>query len=157
LSTPEALALDRRGDILYVLNQGILRMFSARDGSFQGTIADAAGGGQFTSVCAERAGDSDGDGVADDEENRLGTNRRSADTDGDGLRDGFEVRNGLDPRSPADAHEDPDGDGLDNLGEQAAGTLPRVADTDADGLSDGQEVLVTGTDPLDPDTDHDGL
>ena len=157
VGTAESLALDRRGETLYVLHQGVIKMYSARDGSFQGTIADAAAGGLFHSVCAARAGDSDGDGLADDEESRLGTNRRSIDTDGDGLRDGFEARNGLDPRSPADAHDDPDGDGLDNRGEQAAGTLPRVPDTDADGLNDGQEVLVAGTDPLDPDTDDDGV
>ena len=154
--TAEALALDRRGELLYVLHQGVLKIYGTHDGSFQGTIAGAESG-QVFAVCAARAGDSDGDGLADDEESRLGTDRRSADTDGDGLLDGFEARNGLDPRSPGDAHDDPDADGLDNLGEQGAGTLPRVPDTDADGLNDGQEVLVAGTDPLDPDTDDDGV
>ncbi|MEX0863255.1 MAG: hypothetical protein WD269_00095, partial [Acidimicrobiia bacterium] len=37
------------------------------------------------------------------------------------------------------------------------GTDPLDPDTDDDGLSDGDEVNVHGTDPLDPDTDDDGL
>ncbi|MFN2338954.1 MAG: hypothetical protein ABR544_08300 [Gammaproteobacteria bacterium] len=34
---------------------------------------------------------------------------------------------------------------------------PRCADTDDDGLSDHDEIFVVGTDPLDPDTDGDGI
>jgi hypothetical protein len=37
------------------------------------------------------------------------------------------------------------------------GTDPLDADSDDDGLSDGDEVNVHGTDPLDADTDDDGL
>ena len=41
--------------------------------------------------------DTDGDGLTDVEERRLGTDPRMADTDGDGLPDGDEVRFGSDP------------------------------------------------------------
>jgi hypothetical protein len=37
------------------------------------------------------------------------------------------------------------------------GTEPLDPDTDGDGLSDGDEVNVVGTDPLDPDHDGDGV
>jgi hypothetical protein len=37
------------------------------------------------------------------------------------------------------------------------GILPEEADPDDDGLSSEEELLETGTDPLDPDTDKDGL
>ena len=52
---------------------------------------------------------------------------------------------------------DIDGDGLDAAAEGAAGTDPLDPDTDDDGLNDGDEVNTHGTDPLDPDTDDDGL
>jgi len=52
---------------------------------------------------------------------------------------------------------DDDGDGLTNDEEVVIGTDPLDPDTDNDGLSDGEEVIVIGTDPLDPDTDDDGL
>lgn len=69
--------------------------------------------------------DSDGDGLTDETERRLGTNRTLADTDGDGLNDSRE---------------------------RALGTKPTIADTDDDGLGDGAEVLATdtlpGADPL---------
>ena len=51
--------------------------------------------------------DSDGDGLTDDEERRLGTNPFNPDTDGDGILDGDEVRLGLDP-----LRADTDGDGI---------------------------------------------
>lgn len=41
--------------------------------------------------------DTDGDGLSDQEEIRLGTNPKMADTDGDGFLDGDEIRNGFDP------------------------------------------------------------
>ncbi|MDG1478496.1 MAG: MYXO-CTERM sorting domain-containing protein [Myxococcota bacterium] len=52
---------------------------------------------------------------------------------------------------------DSDGDGLTNEEEDALGTDPLDADTDGDGLSDGDEVNDYTTDPLDSDTDADGL
>ncbi len=52
---------------------------------------------------------------------------------------------------------DTDGDGLTDAEEVTLGTDPLDSDSDDDGLSDGDEVLTVGTDPLDPDTDSDGV
>jgi outer membrane protein OmpA-like peptidoglycan-associated protein len=52
---------------------------------------------------------------------------------------------------------DPDGDGLTNKEERGYGTNPLNPDTDGDGLRDGEEVRKYLTDPLNPDTDGDGL
>ena len=98
--------------------------------------------------------DTDGDGLMDYIEERLGTNPKNPDTDGDGLLDGEEVnKHGTDPLKP-----DTDGDGLTD-GDEAKkhNTDPLKVDTDADGLTDGEEVLKYGTDPLKTDTDGDGL
>jgi len=74
--------------------------------------------------------DTDGDGLTDIEEARLGTNPLNPDTDGDGLTDYEEV--------------------------MIYGTDPLNPDTDGDGLTDYEEVMIYGTDPLNPDTDGDG-
>ncbi|MDH7516383.1 MAG: hypothetical protein QHI48_10990 [Bacteroidota bacterium] len=96
--------------------------------------------------------DTDGDGLRDDEEIRLGTSPLQADTDGDGLSDGEEIRSfGSDPLA-----RDTDGDGIDDRMERMIGTCPRLADTDGDGLNDREE-LARGTDPRNRDTDQDGL
>jgi len=103
--------------------------------------------------------DSDGDGVGDNGDAFPNDPHESADTDGDGignnadldddgdgLLDAFEVANGFDPLVPGDENADPDADGLDNLGEQAAGTDPLDPDSDGDGVSDGDEVA-SGANP----------
>lgn len=100
--------------------------------------------------------DTDGDGLLDGWESSYGTNPLVADTDGDGLPDGDEVFNNLNPRVN-DSYQDNDGDGLTNLEEIAAGTRPDKADTDDDGISDYDEIYVYFTDPLNPDTDGDGV
>ena len=52
---------------------------------------------------------------------------------------------------------DSDRDGLSDADEFILGTNPLDPDTDHDGVPDGVEVLVAHTDPLDDDTDDDGL
>lgn len=52
---------------------------------------------------------------------------------------------------------DPDGDGLDTDTETTLGTDPLNADTDGDGITDGDEVNVEHTDSLNPDTDGDSI
>lgn len=52
---------------------------------------------------------------------------------------------------------DPDRDGLLTKEERRIGTDPLNPDTDGDGLTDGEEVRRYKTDPLNPDTDGDGL
>lgn len=78
------------------------------------------------------------------------------DSDADGLRDDWENRyfGNLDQTATGDA----DNDGLSNAGEFGADTNPLDEDTDGDGLSDGQEVNVLHTDPLRvQDSDGDGI
>ena len=69
--------------------------------------------------------DSDGDGIPDIIENRIGANPSLYDTDGDGMSDGDEVR---------------------------YATNPLLADTDGDGVNDHQEAMILFTDPKDPDS-----
>ncbi|MBI4639160.1 MAG: hypothetical protein HY731_00595, partial [Candidatus Tectomicrobia bacterium] len=78
------------------------------------------------------------------------------------LNDEIEVRaNGaLVGRFPTEVR-DSDGDGISDLEESVPGmddlvTDPLNADTDGDGLNDGDEIA-RGTNPLNPDTDQDGL
>ncbi len=52
---------------------------------------------------------------------------------------------------------DPDGDGLDTDAETALGTDPLNHDSDGDGISDGDEVNTTHTNPFEPDSNGDGM
>ncbi len=102
--------------------------------------------------------DSDGDGLNDEEEAAAGTEPDNPDTDGDGVSDGDADPDGggpivAGPDSEPFVDNDQDGDGLLNSEETQAGddgyiTDPLDADTDNDGVDDGQEML-DGTDPLD--------
>jgi hypothetical protein len=103
------------------------------------------------------------------------TNPIDPDTDHGGVRDGSEDPNHngkiddgeLDPNDPADDVTPPvdtDGDGLSDDEEKHLGTNPMDADSDDDGLLDGEEpnpsVDTDGDgliNPLDPDSDDDGL
>lgn len=111
---------------------------------------DRIGGGDGGPCASKALYDSDGDGINDDDERRLGTDPLNPDSDGDGISDADERRAGTDPTKA-----DSDGDGLTDTEEAELGTDPRNADMDGDGLSDGEE-LDRDTDPLDDDTDGDG-
>jgi hypothetical protein len=69
------------------------------------------------------------------------------------MPDGWEVQYGLDPLVD-DAGVDSDGDGLSNLDEYQNGTDPLDDDTDGDGMPDGWEVQY-GLDPLVDDAQED--
>ena len=95
--------------------------------------------------------DSDADGLSDQYEVILGTERYLADTDGDGIDDAIEIGN--DPNSPLDTDNDSiidaldfddDNDGLPTILENK--TL-KYSDIDGDGLKNH----------LDPDSDNDGV
>jgi outer membrane protein OmpA-like peptidoglycan-associated protein len=129
-------------------------------------------------VGLDRDADDDGDGLSNGEEIDLGTDPREADSDGDGIPDGTEVR-GENPTDPLDPDSDDDllcdgprsvpevctaGEDTNANGRRDPGeTDPNNRDTDGGTVPDGIEVLVQGTDPLDPsddiqvDPDDDGL
>lgn len=102
--------------------------------------------------------DGDGDGVGDacdafpsdpgesrDTDGDLIGDNADEDDDGDLLPDTWELTYLHDPLDPADADADHDRDGLTALEELEAGTDPLNADTDGDGLLDGADP-----DPLAP-------
>jgi uncharacterized protein (TIGR03382 family) len=87
------------------------------------------------------AGDLDGDGVANQYEERDGTDPTRVDTDGDGVDDGVEGSNDFDEDGTIDAlDDDSDGDGISDA-------LEGDVDTDRDGVPDR----------LDDDSDGDAL
>ncbi|MFN0158533.1 MAG: OmpA family protein [Bacteroidota bacterium] len=111
-------------------------------------------GAGFTVLGESGSADPDGDGLTNDEEKALGTDKRNADSDGDGLKDGQEVK----ATSTNPLKADTDGDSLSDGNEvNLHKTNPNAADSDADGLSDGEEVNTTKTDALKMDTDGDQL
>ena len=115
--------------------------------------------------------DSDLDGLSDEEERRQGTDPLSRDTDGDGVHDGVEAKLGLSPDvldvpevcaslSEALWRLDRDLDGLNECEERLVGSDPSLTDSDGDDLPDGLE-LSRGTDHLNADSaldfDEDGV
>jgi len=118
-------------------------------------IADLWEGG--TTDFSDEPVDTDGDGVPD---------YLDDDSDGDGIPDAEEAGDGALWEAPRDtdgdgifdfADTDSDGDGLSDADEvNLYGTDPLSDDTDNDGYTDGAEVL-TGADPLDPDSVIDGV
>ncbi len=113
-----------------------LNAAEAADDSFQDRAPDADFGRPYTLTAGPAAGE-DNPGP-------------SGDSDNDGLPDDWENTHFGDLNQSTDG--DPDGDNLTNAGEFTHGTDPNNADTDGDGWSDGDEVLVHGTDPLDPES-----
>jgi len=89
--------------------------------------------------------DSDGDGIADADEDELGTDPLAADSDGDGLGDMVET---LISFNPLKRNEKP------KVCSQVDG--PPYADLDSDQLNDCEEMLL-GTDMSLPDTDGDAV
>jgi hypothetical protein len=109
--------------------------------------------------------DFDNDGLTDQQEEQLGTERYLADTDGDGISDGVEVGdNPLQPHNHDNDNRidaldsDDDNDGLPTLFEQQQDYdkdgIPDYLDTDSDndGISDGEEAGMALQ-----DSDHDGI
>ncbi|MCK5897029.1 MAG: hypothetical protein KAG20_09495 [Cocleimonas sp.] len=109
--------------------------------------------------------DFDNDGLSNEQEDRLGTERYLADTDGDGINDGIEVGN--DPYKPLNhdndnrinaLDSDDDNDGLPTIFEKQHDSdhdgIPDYLDTDSDndGVSDGEEAGMSLK-----DTDNDGI
>lgn len=109
--------------------------------------------------------DSDGDGLDDELEYKLGLERLLRDSDGDLYSDLFEYvfqKQGFDPADanlpviPCSDGQDRDGDGLNACEEAFVETDPLFPDSDADGILDGLEIRF-GMDPVinDVSVDHD--
>ncbi len=99
------------------------------------------------SVSAKSTVDSDGDGLSDQYEDKIGTEAYLSDTDGDGIQDGTEVGKNLQKPLNSDGDNridaldyDDDNDGLPSF-------LESKVDTDKDGIKDY----------LDTDSDNDGV
>ncbi len=118
--------------------------------------------------------DDDNDGLPDLEESATGTDSTNTDTDGDGYCDGAEAVTGVCEAGPdafptdPSAHADTDGDGMPDTITGTSTSVPALVedtDDDGDGLEDASETDTgtyvdgsdTGTDPLNPDTDSDGI
>ncbi len=117
--------------------------------------------------------DTDGDLLSDaDEINQYHTDPNKPDTDGDTFSDASEIQAGTNPLDSNDfpgkvdplktdvlsgeeCASDKDKDGLSACLEQNLGTDPSLQDTDGDSYSDGDEVLLYGTNPLDPNDNPD--
>lgn len=107
--------------------------------------------------------DSDGDGLVDREEERLGTDPFDADTDSDGIRDNVELETKTDPLI-VDTDNDGISDGIEDRNRNGrvdeGETDPRLIDTDKGGISDSDEATMPGQNPRDPsddDVDGDGV
>ncbi|WP_170254810.1 SdrD B-like domain-containing protein, partial [Phaeodactylibacter luteus] len=116
------------------------------------TATDGSGNSNSCEVMVTVSGpdtDCDGDGLTNAEEDELGTDSFAADTDGDGVIDGTEVS---DMTSPTDACSFV-------LGSQsvAQATDWNMSDCDGDGLSNAEEADTYSTNPLEADTDGDGV
>ena len=134
------MSLEDDCPFIYTLDTG----FAYRFGGGKGAPAAAA------AAVPEQPKDSDGDGLTDEEEAKLGTDPFNKDTDGDGLTDGDEVKTyKTNPLNP-----DTDFDGLKD-GEEVLTykTNPLDRDTDKGGVADGHEVIEDHTNPLDPSDD----
>ena len=106
--------------------------------------------------------DLDEDGLANSEEEMLGTDPYNPDTDSDGVSDGNEIwmfyyptMEDSDLNGVLDGDEDYDLDGLSNRDEEFYGTYPWAEDSDFDGIKDYDEIFVYFTDPNNADTDGD--
>lgn len=100
--------------------------------------------------------DADEDGLSDQLEDEIGTNKNSSDTDGDGLSDLFEYKYFFNPLLEGDSELDTDSDGLTNLQEHDFNSHPLIIDTDEDNVDDFEEYQL-GLNPNKPDSDGDSL
>jgi len=98
--------------------------------------------------------DTDGDGISDIDEEKMGTNPFSSDTDSDGISDYEEIY-----LYKTDSFSiDSDNDGITDFKELFEyRSNPLSADTDNDGLSDADELYVYKTNPRLSDTDGDTI
>ncbi len=143
---------DGQIEILHISSDGVISILETEDFGFLPWIYKTG------SVFHRPDLDSDGDGLFDYEEIKLGTDPNNPDTDGDGISDGLEVNQYFLNPLKKDADTDTDSDELTNIKEvDIYKTNPLNPDSDFDGITDGDEALIYQTDPNNPDTDGDGI
>ena len=103
------------------------------------------------SLNALQIDDSDGDGLSDQYETKLGTEAFLADTDGDGINDGIEV--GSDLKNPRDSDNDKRIDALDFDDDNDG--LPTILENNSEQYSDVDKDGLRNY--LDTDSDNDGV
>ena len=108
--------------------------------------------------------DSDKDGLTDYEELLFGTNPNNPDSDYDYVSDYDEVYIGYDPNKVdsndngvIDGEEDFDLDGISNKDEYDFGTCIYLSDSDFDEINDFDELFIYITNPINKDSNNDGL
>jgi hypothetical protein len=127
-------------------NNGTSNNTTGVDAGPDATTPDGGGAQGCAEAAVPTEGDSDGDGLGDEEELAGWTVR--VDEDGQGTIVPRQVES--DPNDP-----DTDDDGLCDDEESALKTDPTRADTDQDNLSDFEEIRRWGSSPIDVDTDED--
>lgn len=122
------------GSMMYQIGIGISYTFGSEQKTNKKTV-----------LLPDGSLDSDGDGLADDDESMRGTDPFNSDTDKDGLSDCEECKTYLtDPLNP-----DTDFDGLvDGEEVQKRRTNPLKRDTDGGGVDDWHEIFIDTTNPL---------
>ena len=94
--------------------------------------------GSYFSKVEDENDDTDGDGLTNGEEQKLGTDPNSVDTDNDGLSDYYEINvSKTDP-----LNSDTDGDGIKDGSELDLGLNPLKADSKDDGIKDSDRDFV---------------
>ncbi len=101
--------------------------------------------------CNEGCRDEDGDGLG------VGEDCTAVDCDDRYSECTTQCVHSDDDGVPDCADDDDDGDNIPDADEATYNTNPLNPDTDGDGLRDGDEVQIYGSNPTNPDTDGDGL
>ncbi len=113
-----------------------------------------------TCGCSTNCTDTDGDGIPDDVEIKIGTNPNDADSDDDGVPDGQEPNAAID--SDGDGlinalDPDSDNDGLFDGTELGLGCMGKGTDASLGHCRPDADMGKTVTDPLNRDTDNGGV
>jgi hypothetical protein len=125
----------------YVMMIAVSSWDNAYLGQLDSVVFEMADGQVIT---VDFGADSDGDGLANGLEARLGSDPTLVDTDGDGLHDATERERGT-----GLLDTDSDDDGLTDGYEVDNNLNPLNADSDGDGFADGFEATQPGCDPAD--------